>query len=53
MVFTAGVVGGELRASDESAEVAFIAPADIPGIPVHERLRIGHWVEDRTGPYIG
>ena len=54
MVFTARPIGGELAVSDESTEVAFVDPADIPGMRIHEsvRLRIGHWAEGGP-PYIG
>jgi ADP-ribose pyrophosphatase YjhB (NUDIX family) len=54
VVFSARILGGELAISDESTELAFIDPADIPGLPMHEsiRLRIGHWLEGRA-PYIG
>jgi len=54
VVFTARIIGGELAISDESTELAFVDPADIPGLPMHEsvRLRIGHWLEGRT-PYLG
>jgi hypothetical protein len=53
-VFTARAVGGELAISDESTELAFIDPADLPGLTMHEsvRLRIGHWLDGRA-PYIG
>jgi ADP-ribose pyrophosphatase YjhB (NUDIX family) len=54
VVYTARVIGGELAVSDESTEVAFVDPADIAGLPMHEsvRLRIGHWIEGQA-PYIG
>jgi ADP-ribose pyrophosphatase YjhB (NUDIX family) len=50
VVFTARVTGGTLAVSDESTEVAFVPPADIPDLQMHEsvRLRIGHWL--RGGP---
>jgi ADP-ribose pyrophosphatase YjhB (NUDIX family) len=54
VVFAARVIGGELAISDESTELAFINPADIPGLTMHEsvRLRIEHWLDGRP-PYIG
>lgn len=55
VVFAARVLGGELTISDESTELAFIDPADIPGLTMHEsmRLRIRNWLDGRSEPYIG
>jgi hypothetical protein len=54
VVFTAKPIGGKLAVSDESTEVAFVEPADIAAMQVHEsvRLRIEHWTEGGV-PYIG
>jgi ADP-ribose pyrophosphatase YjhB (NUDIX family) len=54
VVFNARILGGELAISDESTELAFVDPADIPGLPMHEsiRLRLGHWLKGQA-PYIG
>lgn len=54
VVFTARIVGGELAISNESTELAFIDPTDVPGLTMHEsmRLRIRHWFEGQA-PYIG
>jgi ADP-ribose pyrophosphatase YjhB (NUDIX family) len=53
--FTARVVGGELSISDESEELRFVAPEDIDALPVHhtQRLRLTHFLEQRTAPYLG
>ena len=54
VVLTARLLGGELAVSDESKEVAWFDPADLPGLTMHEsvRLRIGHWLQG-GGPHIG
>ncbi|MDH6112931.1 ADP-ribose pyrophosphatase YjhB (NUDIX family) [Kitasatospora sp. MAP12-15] len=53
--FTARVVGGELRISDESTDLRFVAPEELPGLAIHptQRLRIGHFLERRATPYLG
>ncbi|MGW3742807.1 NUDIX hydrolase [Streptomyces sp. NPDC005146] len=53
--FTARIVGGELRTSSESKEVAFVAPDRLDGLNVHPsmRMRIEHGLARRSGPYIG
>lgn len=55
VAFTARVLAGELRVSDESTDVRFVAPDEVPGLPMHEsvRLRLAHWQEGRATPYIG
>ncbi len=55
VAFTARVVAGELRVSDESTDVRFVEPGEIPSLPMHEsvRLRLAHWQEGRGTPYIG
>jgi 8-oxo-dGTP pyrophosphatase MutT (NUDIX family) len=54
VVFSARIVGGDLAVSDESTEVAFINPADVPDLQMDQsvRLRIQHWLEGGP-PYIG
>jgi ADP-ribose pyrophosphatase YjhB (NUDIX family) len=49
------LLGGSTRTSNESSEVRFVPPADIPGYEIHPsiRLRINHYLERRTTPYIG
>jgi 8-oxo-dGTP pyrophosphatase MutT (NUDIX family) len=55
IVFTARVVGGQLAISDESTELRFVAPEDLPALPIHhtQRLRLDHFLEHRTTPYLG
>jgi ADP-ribose pyrophosphatase YjhB (NUDIX family) len=51
--FRANPTGGELRTSDESKEVLWVAPTELDGLNIHEsiRLRIRHGLEHRTEPY--
>ena len=51
--FRADPTGGDLRTSDESKEVLWVAPADLDALNIHPsiRLRIRHGLEDRTEPY--
>ena len=53
--FACRLVGGEIRVSDESTEVAFFAPADLDQLDVHPsvRLRLEHYVEGRPHAVIG
>ncbi|RKT17586.1 ADP-ribose pyrophosphatase YjhB (NUDIX family) [Streptomyces sp. 1114.5] len=53
--FTARITGGELRISDESTDLRFVAPSDIEGLPMHhtQRLRLQHFLERRAIPYLG
>jgi hypothetical protein len=53
--FTTRVLGGELRTSSETKEVAFVAPSDLNRLIIHPsmRLRIEHYLERRPVPYIG
>ncbi|MEU1016095.1 NUDIX domain-containing protein [Streptomyces sp. NPDC005898] len=53
--FTARRVGGELEISNESTELRFVAPADLKSLPMHhtQRLRIQHFLERRSAPYLG
>ncbi len=55
IAFSAKLVGGALRASDESREVAWVAPADLDMLEIHPsmRLRIQHYLDRRPSPYIG
>jgi ADP-ribose pyrophosphatase YjhB (NUDIX family) len=55
IVFTARPVGGRLRASSESAEPQWVAPAAIPGLQMHPsmRQRIQHYLDKRRKPYLG
>lgn len=51
--FRAEPTGGELRTSDESKEVLWVAPSDLDELNIHPtiRLRIDHGLADRAGPY--
>jgi ADP-ribose pyrophosphatase YjhB (NUDIX family) len=53
--YTARVTGGQLAISDESTELRFIDPAELDSLAMHhtQRLRIRHYLEHRTGPYLG
>ncbi len=55
IAFSAKLVGGALRASDESREVAWVAPANLDILEIHPsmRLRIQHYLDRRPSPYIG
>lgn len=55
IAFTAHPTGGQLRVSDESTDLRFIHPDELPTLPVHESvlLRISHWQDNRTSPHIG
>jgi ADP-ribose pyrophosphatase YjhB (NUDIX family) len=52
--FACRIVGGALRASDESLEVGFFAPSEIQTMPMHEsiRIRLRHYLEQRPYPVI-
>ncbi|WP_327285522.1 MULTISPECIES: NUDIX domain-containing protein [unclassified Streptomyces] len=53
--FTARVVGGTLAISDESTELRFVAPAELDCLALHhtQRLRLEHFLEHRSTPYLG
>lgn len=53
--FSARLLGGTLRASDESTEVAWITPESLEKLPIHDttRLRLQHFLERRASPYVG
>lgn len=55
VAFTARVVGGRMRVSDESTEVRWVDPAEFDALPMHEtvRLRLAHHAARRGKPYIG
>lgn len=48
------LIGGSLRTSKESSEVRFVPTADISAHEIHPsiRMRISHYLENRTAPYI-
>jgi ADP-ribose pyrophosphatase YjhB (NUDIX family) len=51
--FRANPTGGDLRTSDESKEVLWVAPANLDTLNIHPsiRLRIRHGLEERAEPY--
>ncbi|MCF3120337.1 NUDIX domain-containing protein [Streptomyces arenae] len=53
--FTARVIGGDLAISDESTELRFVAPDELTSLPMHhtQRLRLRHFLERRSAPYLG
>ncbi|MFJ5935766.1 NUDIX hydrolase [Streptomyces sp. NPDC093071] len=53
--FTAKIIGGDLRTSSESKEVAFVSPERLDELNIHPsmRLRIDRALSDETEPYIG
>jgi ADP-ribose pyrophosphatase YjhB (NUDIX family) len=53
--FSCRIVGGEIRTSDESPEVAFFPPATLAQLEIHPsiRLRIHHYLENRARAVIG
>jgi ADP-ribose pyrophosphatase YjhB (NUDIX family) len=53
--FSARLLGGTLRASDESTEAAWITPESLEKMPIHDttRLRLQHFLERRARPYVG
>ncbi|MFG2909581.1 NUDIX domain-containing protein [Kitasatospora sp. NPDC048286] len=53
--FTARVTGGALRISDESTDLRFVLPEEIADLPMHhtQQLRLRHFLEQRTSPYLG
>jgi ADP-ribose pyrophosphatase YjhB (NUDIX family) len=38
--FACRILGGQIRTSDESSEVAFFAPAEVDTLDMHESIRI-------------
>jgi ADP-ribose pyrophosphatase YjhB (NUDIX family) len=48
-------VGGEIAASDETSEVGYFSPDELEDMEIHPsiRLRIGHFLEQRSKPYFG
>ncbi len=48
-------IGGDLATSDETSEVGYFSPGEFEGMEVHPsiRLRIQHFLEQRSEPYLG
>ena len=55
IAYTAKVLRGELRASHESTALEFVDPRQLDALPIHQtqRLRLGHFLERRTTPFLG
>jgi len=55
IAFSARLVGGEARTSSESKQVRWVAPAEIPALPMHPsmRQRVEHFLARRSEPFIG
>jgi hypothetical protein len=53
--FTTRLLGGQLATSSETSEVEFVAPERLEELNIHPsmRLRIDHYLERRSTPYIG
>ncbi|MFI8938617.1 NUDIX hydrolase [Streptomyces syringium] len=53
--FTARITGGELTISDESTEVRFVEAGELGALPIHhtQRLRLRHFLDRRSAPYLG
>jgi 8-oxo-dGTP pyrophosphatase MutT (NUDIX family) len=53
--FTTRMLGGQLATSSETSEVEFVAPDRLDSLNIHPsmRLRIDHYLERRSAPYIG
>ena len=53
--FTAHVIGGQLAISDESTEIRFVDRGELDELPMDssQRLRLRHYLENRSCPYLG
>lgn len=53
--FACQPIGGELATSDETSEVGYFSPGELVAMEIHPsiRLRIQHFLEDRSDPYLG
>ena len=53
--FTTRLLGGTLATSSETKEVRFVARGNLEALNIHPsmRLRINHYLEHRSAPYIG
>jgi ADP-ribose pyrophosphatase YjhB (NUDIX family) len=53
--FTTRMLGGTISTSQESSEVRFVAASEISGYRMHPsiRLRVQHYLDSRSEPYIG
>ena len=55
ILLTARATGGAPTPSDESSEVRWVPQADLGSYSMDQsmRLRIGHFLDGRAGPYLG
>lgn len=55
LCYTTSLMGGTLTYDEESTDIAWVTPADIPGLTMHPsmRLRIQHYLDGRDAPYLG
>jgi len=55
IAFSAHLVGGAARTSSESKAVEWVEPARLDDLPMHPsmRMRLQHYLERRTAPYVG
>lgn len=53
--FTTRLLGGQIATSSETSEVEFVNLSRLGDLNIHPsmRLRIDHWLERRSEPYIG
>jgi hypothetical protein len=53
--YTARIIGGQLSISDESTEIRFVDRGELGELPMHatQRLRLRHYLENRSCPYLG
>ena len=53
--FTTRLLGGQLATSSETSEVEWVAPDRMNRLNIHPsmRLRIDHYLERRSAPYVG
>lgn len=55
LCFATRMIGGTLAIDHESTDIAWTHPDDIATVAMHPsmRLRINHYLEDRSSPYLG
>jgi ADP-ribose pyrophosphatase YjhB (NUDIX family) len=53
--YTARIIGGQPAVSDESTEIRFVDQGGLDELPMHatQRLRLLHYLENRSSPYLG
>jgi hypothetical protein len=53
--FTTRILGGQLATSSETSDVQFVALEQLDELNIHPsmRLRIDHYLQRRSAPYIG